>query len=261
MIPLLALTTAELDLLEEAHLRLLLDDEPQDPTSEPEEPLGHEEIEGPALAQARASLVARGLLGPDGSLPLTAGDDLATTVRTLLDLRFAGTGAVLLLGRLTGTPDGSPAPTQAARVLYLSEAGALVEDQHPEGYHLLGVALEPQETVEVVTDFLDPGDVPEHPPGRPGVPLGTDLDRLVDDLGHPVVLGEIALAAIGDEGVELHASYLLALGPGGAFCGPGPQEPEARATVMMHPVPPTWLGNWTRTLVDRVRAGGPVGAQ
>lgn len=265
--PALVLTAAELTVLEQAHVVGLttptedLDREPDKAESQPEpepqpeprqeakpepkpqprqeakpEP-DHGEARPPAdLAQARWSLVARGLLLPEGRLP--EGTELGLLLQTLLDVRLAA-DAMVVVERLTG--EGR----RDLRLLHLVPQGGVVEDVHPEGLHGLDLALSGSDLVAAVTEMVVPADA-RAGAGEEITLVMADVDALPVALHHPTVLAELTLVPA--RGVEV--GHLVALGPRGCWAGPRPRGQEP---LRLAPVEPGWVeelaASWVHDLV------------
>lgn len=214
--PLMAVTAAELAVLERAHLAGLraadgdagvgadLDDTPDlvDTTDS-------------VLSEARRSLLSRGLLQPDGRLAEeTAPADLAAL---LLDIRLGAAALIVIERRIAGRehlPD--------LRILHLIPEGGVIEDVHPEGLVGLDLQVDPAELVHAALAPVLPSDAAQ----------GRGEARFVDPqhpelfakvLDEPGVLAELTLAAGDGQRVE---SYLLAVGRSGCWLSRAAEEVE-----------------------------------
>lgn len=244
--PALVLTTAELTVLEQAHI-VGLTTPTEDPGRQPDqtepEP-DHGGARPPAdLAQARWSLIARGLLLPEGRLP--EGTELGLLLATLLDVRLAA-DALIVVERLIG--EGR----RDLRLLHLVPQGGVVEDIHPEGLHGLDLALSGADLIRAVTEMVVPADA-RAGAGEEITLVMADVDALPVALHHPTVLAELTLVPA--RGVEI--GHLVALGPRGCWAGPRPRGQEP---LRLAPVGPGWVGelaaSWVHDLVhEAVHAG------
>ncbi|MFK5646224.1 hypothetical protein ACI3ET_06820 [Ornithinimicrobium sp. LYQ121] len=243
-VPFILLTGTELEVLEDAHARML---GPGRVSADPEP--------GAAVREeARRSLTVRGLVGADGVL--LEDEPLTERLALALDVR-AGSEGVLVVER---TVQVAERPVRAARVAHLTPFGACVEDVAHDDLlgevHGLALLTGPAEVTQALTDVL----VPLHAAPGTGPPRRVRSLRaadLVRDLGRPTVLAEISWAAADrgpgprsavDPGVD---SWLAALGPRGCFGAARPTAGggrDGREDVVLAPVDPEWV----RDLVDRL---------
>lgn len=253
--PALVLTAHELTVLEEAHVRGLASRGHAARTLDPED-AGSDGVgvhdAGPhdvgvhdadpqeaGQAQARRSLLARGLLSPVGLLP--EGTDLGLLLETLLDVRLAAQ-ALVVVERLLG--EGR----RDLRLLHLVAEGGVVEDIHPEGLHGLDLVLEGADLVAAVTEMVVPDDATAG--DGPEVTLElSDVGVLPDVLRRPTVLAELTLVL--PQGEE--TGHLVALGPGGCWAG---RRSSGRDVLRLWPVAPGWVeelaSSWVCGVVDDV---------
>ena len=279
-VPFVLLTATELEVLEEAHARLL--DPGRTSWVRADGGGGHGGVvevavdgdvaDVAARTEALRSLTVRGLVGPDGVLreddPLSAGLALA------LDVRLGSEGVVVV----ERTVQVAEAPVRAAavaRVAHLTRFGACVEDVRDDEVgevHGLALLTGPGEVTTALTDVVVPPDAAPGagPPRRVSPSRATELVR---DLGGPTVLAEITWASVdgatgsgaGDgaptgPGVR---SWLVALGPGGCFGGTrggGGRGADAGDTggtdeIVLDPVDPGWVGDLLGRLVRAVVVG------
>lgn len=172
-----------------------------------------------AIRAARRSLEARGLVVTPGSGGLSEDGGRATfgaavgVLGSMLQLRAAAP-VVLVLHRLLGAAPGQQ-ESSAVRYLHVVGQTGVVEDVSPDGIHHLGLATS-DSWEQVVTEFVVPPDAWGDPAGEPLV--GHDpaaADTLLDALGHPTVLLDLALASAAPDDPD---PWLLALGPHGCWC-------------------------------------------
>ncbi|QFG68944.1 hypothetical protein [Ornithinimicrobium pratense] len=257
--PALVLTAEELAVLEEAHTRGLaaLPGQPelsgQPELAESQETqldqvatrTGAADRSSPGLvrdagsAQARWSLIARGLLTPDGQLPEDT--DVGLLLQTLLDVRLAAE-ALVVVERLLG--EGR----RDVRLLHLVPQGGVVEDVHPEGLHGLDLGLDVRGLVTSVTEMVVPADAR----GGDGPEVTADLEdvagvsSLLPTLLHrPTVLAELTMARPQQEAT----GHLVALGPRGCWAGP---TPAGQGLLRLSPVEPGWVGELVTSWVQGV---------
>lgn len=205
--PLLVVTGAELAVLERAHLRGL-------------DGAGEQRSAGPdaagdrRLAEARCSLLGRGLIDEDGYLGRSAPADLA---ELLLDVRLAAR-TMVVVERIVAGHEHRP----DLRILHLVPEGGVVQDVHPHGLHGFDLHVDAQDLVRAALAPVLPSDAR---PGQGAVrhvdPAHPELVAAV--LEQPGVLAELTLAGADGERVE---AYLLAVGRAGCFLARRPQPPD-----------------------------------
>lgn len=252
MTGLVVLTTTELEVLEEAHLRTLgVQPPPRESPTGSEEEAHH----GAARREAAASLVARGLTDPTGCL--VERDDLGSLVATALDLRLAS-DRVVVLDRVIGPTGTGEEDLHGARLLHLSPAGVCVEDLDGSGLRGLGLLADPEDAVGIATAFLVPPDARDgagEPFGAGPAPPG-----LMVALRRPTVLAEVSLLVPEEDRSQLVEAHLLALGPQGCFRSTRPAGPRDRGRpvravpvegggMRFAPVPTGWVGEWVGGVV------------
>ncbi|MGC5584009.1 hypothetical protein [Ornithinimicrobium sp. W1665] len=265
--PFVTLTDSELAVLEEAHLRELAGGPEPGGTGPGGADLGGTDPDG-ASEHARRTLRARGLLTADGDL--VPGDvaedgapDLPAAVGLALDVRLSADVRVVasrLVGPLLGVGPEEHRPVRSTRVLHLVAQGACVEDLDEEGLHSLALTTDQEQAARSLEEALLPPDAAD---GRGG-PVQVDtarVEHLVEALGRPTVLAELAvLVPKGDgPGAPAATGVLLAMGPGGCWAGPTAVDEDGRTTL--HPVPRTWLGDRARLTVDAVLGRVADGAE
>lgn len=255
-------TEAELDVLEQAHLR------GADPSSAPG--TGAEEVptDPGAIEEAGRSLRLRGLLRPDG---LVRDDgELGGLLTMLLDVRFVA-GRVLFVHRAetgSGTWE-EPAGEEAwggldddvrlsDRFVHLAGGCACVEDVLPDGSRCLRLELDPDRVPAWVTDLA----VPEGAEPGTGPPLTVPPDRadeLAGLLRGPSVYATLqALVRPADGGEPLvESTDLVALGPRGCWAG-RPAGPGGPSTLELRPVAPDWVEGWVRAQQALVSGQGTM---
>lgn len=255
-------TDLELSLLEDAHLRLLAED------------LGAgssgpgREASPDAAAEARLSLVARGLLDERGELSGT--DEATELVTTMLDVRLAAD--VVLVAERVGAADPvldsasgttGPGGRRLVRLVHVVGSGACVEDVLPDGAHHLHLLLDRDAVALWVTAATVP----------PGAATGTGPPRTVDParpetiaagLSGPTALVELSAlvpgrAADPSPGASVpSAHHLAALGPSGCWVTDVDARRPLPERVVFRPVEPAWVGEWVRTVLDDDPAGSPA---
>lgn len=203
--------------------------------------------------EARSSLVARGLLGPDGTLGEE--DDLAVLVGTVLDVRLAA-DRVLVVERVAAGPDATAEPLRGTRLVHLVDAGACVEDLLPDGSRHLYLLLDRDHVVTWVTAVT----VPEDAVAGSGPVRVVDVDRpeeVLVFLGRPSVLAELsvlpsvedALCSVRDRD-RSPAHHLLALGPSGCWVTDVEAGRSLPERVAFRPVRRGWVGEWVRSVLS-----------
>ncbi|WP_298888000.1 hypothetical protein [uncultured Serinicoccus sp.] len=265
--PVLVVTAVELELLEDAHDRLL------DATALDEGAARHGRVTGsapgadppatperarPARAEALLSLQGRGLLDADGAL--TTGTAFTDLVLVMLDVRLAAEALLVVERRFAGAEERPD-----LRLLHLIAAGGVAEDLHGGGWHGFDLLVDPGQLAE---EALAPVLPPDARPGRgePVVLDPEDPDAAADALGAGL-LAELTLARPGSGTEE---SVLLAVGASGCHVAwaPGtPREgpptarapddhPAARPTLTFAPTSPDALRavvlEWVSRVVDPV---------
>lgn len=251
-------TDRELAVLEEEHRRSL--GEPGDgEAARAEGPAG----EARALQEARLSLVARGLLGPDGALG--EDDDLAVLVVTMLDVRLAA-DRVLVVERIQAGPVTTAEPLRGTRLVHVVDSGACVEDVLPDGSRHLYLLLDRAHAGTWVTAVT----VPSGAAAGRGPVLVVDPDRpeqIPMILGRPSVLAELSVLPAASEACRsTHdrdsspAHHLLALGPSGCWVTDVEAGRSLPERVAFRPVHPDWVQDWVSSVVEGppadVAAGG-----
>ncbi|MFK5583686.1 hypothetical protein [Serinicoccus sp. LYQ131] len=252
--PLLVVTGAELAVLERAHLRGLAgagEQEAREPGDTPE---------ARPLAEARRSLLGRGLIDEDGHLGRSAPAALA---ELLLDVRLAAR-TLVIVERIVAGHEHRP----DLRILHLVPEGGVVQDVHPQGLHGLDLHVNVDALVQAALAPVLPSDaragqgaVRHVDPARP--------ELVAAVLEQPGVLAELTLAGADGERVE---AYLLAVGRAGCFLArrpqppdrrppdgqsPNPQPPDAQPELAFAPVSPGDVQDLvTRWVQETVHPGG-----
>lgn len=235
--PALVLTEEELAVLEQAHLRSLIDAEDGAPSDA-------------GAGEARRSLVGRGLLTPHGTLPDDT--DLGLLLQTMLDVRVAAE-ALVVVERLLG--EGR----RDLRLLHLVPQGGVVEDVHPDGLHGLDLALGPADLVAAVMQMV----VPDDATAGQGLDVSVGPDELAglpELLGRPTVLAELTVLRPDEEEATGH---LVALGPDGCWAGERPSGQGPPEGLRLSPVGPERVAElvqpWIHGVVAEQRGGTMAG--
>ena len=255
-------TDLELSLLEDAHLRLLGEDLTAGSSG-----TEHQAAPG-AAAEARLSLVARGLLDEHGEL---SGTDGATeVVMTMLDVRLAAdvvlvAERVVAAGPVLDSASGATGPggRRLVRLVHVVGSGACVEDVLPDGAHHLHLlvdrdALAPWVTAATVPPDAAPGT------GPPRAVNPTRPETIATELSGPTALVELS-ALVPDRTADPSpdasmpsAHHLVALGPAGCWVTDVDVRRTLPERVVFRPVDPAWVGEWVRTVLDDDPAGSPA---
>lgn len=300
MILALAVTELELAELECAHLRSLAAGEPgrgetrggRVPDRVPEPlPGTTEATSAAAAAQARRSLVARGLVTPDGALAGGAGAsdaDGAADAAEAVDTDGVKDGAAdqdgtsdeggrahgdaaaevalvvrttldvraaatrtLVVDRLVATSDPCHA-LHGVRLVHLLGDVACVEDLSDAGTRYLWLLLDLEEVPAAVAGVTVPEDAA---PGRGPVrrALAGRPEALRDLLERPTVLATLSVL---DGEAELKGEHLLALGPAGCWVADRRPAAVPATDLIFRPVDPDWVVRRVRDLIPADDTGG-----
>ena len=261
--PVLVVTPAELEVLEDAHARLLdasahegAGDDRRGTTGRPERadrpvaPVAHR----PGRPEAVQSLQGRGLIDAEGAL--ATGAPFADLVLVMLDVRVAAEALIVVERRLAGAEEHPD-----LRLLHLIAAGGVVEDLHPGGWHGLDLLVDPGRLAEQALAPLLPPDAAAGR-GEPVVLDPEDPDAAAATLGARL-LAELTLArpgagteesvllAVGDSGC--HVAWAPAASPGDPATAPAAGEGTAsRPAPTFAPTSPEALRGLVREWVSRV---------
>lgn len=250
LLPSLFLTAVELDVLGAAHLRSL---------GEPDPSGGQlDDVQ----AQARLSLMSRGLLDADGEL--MAAGVVGQALCLMLDIRV-GVPSVLVVDRVLGAAPGGAQDgeregaqdgaqeSRSTRVLHVMDIGACVEDIDPLGLHQLTLLPGPEDHVEALTGFLLPPDAAAAE-GPPVDGSGHEAHELLQRLGRPTVIGEAFVLRRGsdDADSQVDSAHLVSAGPGGCFVGER-RSPDPHALPCFEPVSPEQITAWAEEMIAAVR--------
>ncbi|WP_151525256.1 hypothetical protein [Serinicoccus kebangsaanensis] len=252
--PLLVVTPAELELLEDAHAAHL---GLEGPAGGPADGQG----QGRPPARGRAgrtealrSLQGRGVL--DAQARLVAGSAVADLVLVLLDVRVSAQALLVVERRLAGSEHQAD-----LRLLHLVESGGVVEDLHPQGWHALDLCLEPAELADRALEPMLPPDAA--PGGGEPITLDTgDPDPSTARLSASV-LAELTL--VRPDG-RPEASVLLAVGERGCHLAHREDLDEATrrgsGALVFTPVAPDTVRElvrgWVRRVVTPADPDGPT---
>lgn len=256
------LTGTEVVLLEQVHRRC------GEPAAAGRRPLADAPgVDSPEVAEARRSLIARGLL--DGWGRLADDPVLGPVTATLLDVR-AGAARVITVERMLATDmpgappaagvrsaldgsvaDGSALDSHAAtalRLVHLIPEGACVEDLLPDGSHHLYLLLGLADVVPAVTAVTVPGDAVAGA-RRVQVPLPR-LDELAAALGRPTALVELTVLDPGAPASQ--PGHLLALGPTGCWVSEVDRGAPLPDPLCFEPVDSSWVEERMRDVLVEV---------